>query len=301
MTYRSAATGPLETYRRNVRRGLALVLSDRTTTTYLAIICGAFVLALVGPWIAPYEYNQTVYVDGRIHRLATPSLAHPLGTTWEGYDVLSRLLYGARPSVLTGVLGGGLIISVGLLVGVTAGWYGGNVDAALMRMTDVFYGVPLIPFAIVLVALLNIGFYTSIAVIGLLLWRNSARVLRAQVLQLKARPYVKAARATGAGNTRIVVRHVLPNIAPMAIMFFALGVGHSILIEASLSFLGIADPFVPSWGVMVRNAYNSGTMSRAWWWALPPGILIATLVVSFCMLGRKYGSMAGNEGNGTTY
>ena len=278
---------------RNVVGALSLMIEDRTTAVYFSFLIGVLVLGIIGPYIAPYEYGESLYVDGELLRSAPPSLAHPLGTTDVGQDVLSRVLYGARPTVITGLLGGSMIIGIGMTIGVTAGYFGGWVDTVLMRFTDIIYGVPLIPFAIVLIALFGVGFIESIVVIGLLLWRGNARVLRSQVLQIKERPFVMAARSTGASDLRIILKHILPNVASMAVLFFALGVGYTIILQASLAFIGVSNPFIPSWGVMVRNAYNSGLMSTAWWWSVPPGLLIALTVLSTFMFGRGYENIAG--------
>jgi len=279
---------------RNVSGALSLMIEDRATAIYFAFLIGVLILGLVGPMIAPYQYNESLYTeDDELKRSVAPSLEHPLGTTDVGQDVLSRVLYGARPTVITGLLGGSMIIGIGMTIGVTAGYFGGWVDTLLMRFTDIIYGVPLIPFAIVLIALFGVGFIESIVVIGLLLWRGNARVLRSQVLQIKERPFVMAARSTGASDLRIIFKHILPNVASMAVLFFALGVGYTIILQASLAFIGVSNPFIPSWGVMVRNAYNSGLMSTAWWWSVPPGLLIALTVLSTFMFGRGYENIAG--------
>jgi len=279
---------------RNVVGALSLMIEDRTTAAYFAFLVGVLILGLIGPSIAPYQYSESLYGDdGQLLRSEAPSAEHPLGTTDTGQDVLSRILYGARPTVITGLLGGSMIIGIGMTIGVTAGYFGGWIDTVLMRFTDVVYGVPLIPFAIVLIALFGVGFIESIVVIGLLLWRGNARVLRSQVLQIKERPFVMAARSTGASDLRIIFKHILPNIASMAVLFFALGVGYTIILQASLAFIGVSNPFIPSWGVMVRNAYNSGLMSTAWWWSVPPGLLIALTVLSTFMFGRGYENIAG--------
>jgi len=279
---------------RNVVGALSLMIEDRTTAAYFAFLVGVLILGLIGPSIAPYQYSESLYTeDDELKRSLAPSAEHPLGTTSTGQDVLSRILYGAQPTVITGLLGGSMIIGIGMTIGVTAGYFGGWVDTVLMRFTDVIYGVPLIPFAIVLIALFGVGFIESIVVIGLLLWRGNARVLRSQVLQIKERPFVVAARSTGASDLRIIFKHILPNIASMAVLFFALGVGYTIILQASLAFIGVSNPFIPSWGVMVRNAYNSGLMSTAWWWSVPPGLLIALTVLSTFMFGRGYENIAG--------
>jgi len=269
------------------------VTQDRMTTVYFSILSIIFLMGIIGPMITPYGYQERLYTDGgELLRSHPPSLSYPLGTTEESYDTLSRLLYGARPTVITGLLGGGIIISIGGTVGLGSGYFGGRVDDLLMRVTDFMYGVPMIPFAIVLLALFGMNFLMSIVVIGLILWRSSARVIRSQVLQIKERSFVQSARATGASDLRIVVMYIVPNVAPMMALMFAMGLGYAIIVQASLAFVGVVDPFVPSWGVMLRNAYQSGYMGTALWWSLPPGILISVTVLSSFMFGRK---IAGKE------
>lgn len=273
---------------RNVVGGVRRVWGNSLTRYPFLFLSFLLILAIIGPSIAPYQYDKTLYTqEGELLRAEDPSIEHPLGTTNAGYDVLSRVIVGARPTVITGALGGALIISIGMTIGVTAGYVGGRTENVLMRFTDFAYSVPLIPTAIVLLALLGIGFLTSILVIGLVLWRGNARVLRAQVLQIKERPFITAARATGASTPRIIVKHILPNVAPMAILFFALGIGYSILVQAGLAFIGVSNPFVPSWGIMVRNAYNSGYIQQ-WGWSLVPGLLIALTTLSAFLLGREF-------------
>lgn len=279
---------------RNLVDSLSIMLSDRSAKIYFSMILIILALGLLGPAIAPYEYDKTLRNDdGSIARLEAPSLEHPLGTTDLGYDVLSRVLYGAQPTVISGLLGGAVIISIGLTVGLTSGYLGGRSDSILMRFTDLVYGVPLLPFAIVLAAFFGIGFLESILIIGAILWRGSARVIRAQTLQIKERPFILAAKAGGSSTPRILAKHILPNVASMAVLFFALGIGYTIIIQASLSFIGVTSPFVPSWGVIVRNAYKSGYMSSAWWWSIPPGLLIALTVMATFMFGRTYERLTG--------
>lgn len=284
---------------RNSKRALTLMLSERTTRIYGTILLFILVLGLVGPMIAPYEYDKRMRNDdGGLARVESPTLDHPLGTTEQGYDVLSRVLYGARPTVVAGILGGSMIIGIGLTIGLTAGYVGGRVDDILMRFTDLIYGVPLIPATLVLIALLGVGYFQAIFIIGMLLWRGSARVIRSQALQIRERPFILASKATGASRPYIILKHILPNVAPMAVLFFALGMGYTIIIMAALAFLGVANPFIPSWGVMIRNAYNSGVMGSAWFWALPPGFLISLTVLSLFMFGRGYEKVVSGEEEG---
>lgn len=272
---------------RNLWGGLRGMIRDRMTAFYFGVLVTVLLMGVFGPMIAPYGIEQIHYdQSGQMLRAEGPSLAHPLGTTFNGYDVLSRLLVGARPTVLTGIIGGSMILSIGTAIGVTAGYVGGRTETALMRFTDFVYGVPLIPFGIVLITFLGVGFIPSIMVIGLILWRGAARVIRAQTLTVKQYPFVQVAKASGASTPHIIFKHILPNVAPMAVFFLSLGVGYAIMLQASLTFLGVADPFIPSWGVMIRNAFNSGYMATAWWWSAPPGLLIAITVLSTFMFGR---------------
>ncbi|TYT62611.1 ABC transporter permease [Natrialba swarupiae] len=273
---------------RSLIGGVRILISDKLTMIYLGFISFVLLLAVIGPLIVPYGYNERIYgPDGEILFSAAPTLAHPLGTTDSGYDVLSRIVYGARPTVVTGMVSGFMIFSIGMTIGVVSGYVGGRVGNILMRFTDLTYSIPLIPFALVVVAIFGSGFYVSIVIIGAVLWRGLARVIRSQVLQIKERPFILAAKTSGASTPYIIFKHVLPNVAPMGILFLALGTGYAIVIQAGLAFLGVTDPFVPSWGIMVRNAYESGMMSSALWWSLPPGFLISITVLSLFMLGRR--------------
>ena len=273
----------------NLKAGLRLYLSDSLTSFFLVIFAVLVFLALFGPTLAPYEYDAIQRgEDGSILLTQPPSADHWLGTNARGYDVLSRLLYGAQPTLFTGFLGGAFIVSIGLLVGVSAGYFGGRVDSVLMRLTDFAYGIPLIPAAIVIVAYLGIGFWTSILIIGLVLWRGNARVFRSQVLQIKEREHVKAAKMLGASDLYVITRHILPNMGGMIVLFFSLGTGLTILVSAGLAFLGFMNPFIPSWGVMLRTAYGSGYVAEAWWWTLPAGGAISLTVLTVFMLGRGY-------------
>ncbi|MFC6723735.1 ABC transporter permease [Halobium palmae] len=272
----------------NIRDGINLYLSDEVTAVSLVIFICILGLGILGPLIAPYNPDTLHTINGELARSHPPTTAHLLGTTSRGADVLSRMLVGARPTLITGLLGGTVIISIGLTVGVMSGYYGGVVGGLLMRITDFFYGIPLIPTAIILVAFFGVGFWQTIVIIGFLLWRGNARVFRSQVIQIRQRPYVESARALGASDLYIITRHILPNMAGMIVLFFALGIGISILISASLAFLGVIDPFTPSWGIILRNAYDSGSMTEAWWWTLPPGLMISLTVLSTYLLGRGY-------------
>lgn len=279
---------------RNFRNGLGKMIESKATLIYGLFLVFILLLGIFGPMLAPHGAEDRMRGDdGSLLRGEPPSLDYPLGTTEVGYDVLSRLLIGARPTAIAGLLGGALIITIGATIGITAGYVGGRTENVLMRFTDLVYGVPLIPTAIVLIAFFGVGFLESILVIAMVLWRGSARVLRSQVLQIKEREFILASKATGTSTPRIIMKHIFPNVATMAIMFFAIGIGYTIIIQAGLSFLGVVNPFVPGWGVMMRNAYTSGQVGNYWWWSIPPGLMIALTVVSTFMFGRGYERVSG--------
>lgn len=281
---------------RQAVRGLRSLLGKKTTMLPVLFLGFLFLMGLIGPVVAPYDHGERLYNEqGELLRAEGPSVAHPLGTTDSGQDVLSRVMVGARPTVITGLLGGTMIISIGMTIGVTAGYVGGKTDGVLMRLTDVAYSLPLIPFALVMIAFLGIGFFTTIIIIGMVLWRGNARVLRSQVLQVKERPYIQVIKASGAGRRRIIIKYILPNIASMGILFFSLGMGYAIIVQASLAFIGATDPFVPSWGIMIRNAYESGALESQLGWSLVPGMLLGLTVTSSFMLGREFETEKGDS------
>jgi peptide/nickel transport system permease protein len=179
-------------------------------------------------------------------------------------------------------------VFVGFNVGLVSGYAGGRIDDLFMRIVDITYGIPFLPFAILLVSLLRPSVWNIVLTISLLFWRTTARVIRAQVLTLRERPFVTSARASGAGPLRIMYLHIAPNVLPLALLYVALGVGTGVLTEAGLAFLGFGDPRMVSWGGMLNVAFHTGSIRLAWWWVIPPGIGIALFVISTFLVGRAY-------------
>lgn len=254
-----------------------------------AILLAFALLAAAAPLLSPYDPLAINYVAGsKLARLLPPDAHFLLGTTYHGRDVLSQLLAGARVSLAVGILSALIIVVIGTNVGLIAGYFGGRVDAVLMRVTDIAFGIPFLPFAVLLVALLRPSIWNIIFTISCLLWRSAARVIRAQVLSLKQRAFVRAALVAGASPWRILYLHIFPNVLPIALLYVAFGVAYAVLAEASLSFLGFGDPNMISWGTMLYDTYLTGSISRAWWWTLPPGICITLFVVSVFLIARDW-------------
>jgi peptide/nickel transport system permease protein len=255
-----------------------------------AILLAVFVLvAVFGDRLAPHSGEEEVYdAAGRLARLQPPSGRFLFGTTQYAKDVLSQTILGTRVAILVGVLSAAATVFVGFNVGLIAGYLGGWVDDLIMRIVDITYGIPFIPFAIILVSLLQPSVWNIILTISLLFWRTTARIIRAQVLTLKARPFVISARAAGAGPWRIMYLHIAPNVFPLALLYVALGVGTGVLTEAGLAFLGFGDPRMVSWGGMLNVAFQTGSIRTAWWWVIPPGVGIALFVISTFLVGRGY-------------
>jgi len=239
-------------------------------------------IALLAPLIAPYGLHEQVGpVFGR------PSSAHWLGLDDGGIDMVTLLMWGARISLVVGFAATLVSMLVGGLVGVLSGYFGGAVDTVLMRITDYFIAIPDVPLMIIVAAIWGPSLTHIILVIGLLLWTGTARVIRAQVKSVRERVYVKRARSLGAGHVRIIVRHVLPQIAPLLIANTVLTIAVAIFDETALSFLGLGDPTAVSLGKVIENAFERTAVSAGAWWAIvPPGALVALIILSCSLIGQ---------------
>jgi len=244
--------------------------------------------------LAPYSPTRTQHdANNQVLRLDPPSVAHWLGTTNYGVDVLSQLIYGSRIVLIVGVTCALFIGVIGTNIGLLAGYYRGRIDTLLMRLTDLAFGIPFLPFAVVLVTLLRPSLWNTIIAISVLMWRTSARVIRVQVLSLRERGFVKAAWIAGASDLRILYIHIFPNVLPMVLLYVAFDIAWAVLAEASISFLGFGDPNRVSWGQMLYLDYTTGSIRQAWWWTLPPGLAISAFVTAVFLVARRYERLAG--------
>lgn len=207
-----------------------------------------------------------------------------LGTDQQGRDIFSQMMYGARVSMGVGLFSAGIAVLVGLFAGLVAGYVGGLGDEAIMRFTDMLLVLPILPLLIVLVIVLGQSIYNIILVLGFLGWMGFARLVRSQVVSLKERSYVEAARAVGAGKMHILGRHVLPSVMGLTYVTLATSVPGNIIAEAALSFLGLGDPLLTSWGGMLRDVQIYQGFQRLWW-VLPPGIAISMISIAFILIG----------------
>lgn len=245
------------------------------------VLAALVVVALLASLVAPHDPSVTTGPS-----FASPSLTHPLGTNDVGQDILSELLYGARNSLAIGGLAAALAIAVGTTVGLAAGLGRPLAEAGLMRSADLVLAVPVVPLMVVLGAFFGGGATTQVLVIGGLLWAPAARETRAQTLSLRERGPARAAVAMGAGRLHVARWHLFPALVPLAASQFVRAAAVAILLEASLSFLGLGDPIAKSWGTMLHFAQVQGAvLTDAWlWWVVPPGLAIATTVLSLALL-----------------
>jgi len=248
----------------------------------LYILLFFFTIALIADYLAPYgEWELRV---GR--PFERPSSNHPFGTDELGRDLLSLVIYGTRISLLVGIIAALFSACLGGLIGLISGYIGGLLDDLLMRVTDSFLVIPTIVLTIILAALLGPSLINIILVITIVSWPPIARVIRSQVLSIKERAYIEAARAIGCSPLEIILKHILPNVVPLLVVNMIIQVSNAILAEAALSFLGLGDPHHTSWGMLLHYAWSSGALAAGYWWyVMPPGLCILLLVLAFVFVG----------------
>ncbi len=253
-------------------------------TTMLALI---IFVAIFAPLIAPYDPYQRLRVQPS-DLFAPPDMQHLLGRDDAGKDILSQLIYGTRVSLTVGFAASLVSMGIGTSIGLIAGYYGGTVGNLLMRVVDFLMVVPDLPLMLVIIAVWGRGLFNIILVIGLLGWTYTARLVRSQTLSIKERQFILRTKSIGASNTRIILRHILPQVLPLIVAQTVLDISASILAESSLSFLGLGDPNLVSWGSMLNFALDRGAVSRqAWWFLLPPGFAILWVSLALILIGNS--------------
>jgi ABC-type dipeptide/oligopeptide/nickel transport system permease subunit len=256
------------------------LVRDRWASFGLALVVTLALLALLAPWLAPGDpFRGNLAVS-----LHPPSTAFPLGSDAQGRDMLSRVLYGARLSLAVGLISQSIALTLGVTLGLVAGYYGRWVDGVIMRGADVTLAFPSLLLLIAIAAAVKPSLPAVFVVIGIVGWAGMARLVRGQVLLARGLEYVQAARALGASDARIIARHLLPNVLAPVIVAATLGIGGAIMAEAALSFIGLgAQPPTPSWGSMVAEGRD--LLRVAPWVSLVPGIAIGLAVLGLNLLG----------------
>ena len=285
---------------KNTRRIMRLMKQNRLGFAGLIVLIGFVVMAVFAPWIStvpdPITYTNwepnypTIGYMNPLPPSLTPSeytgLVHPFGTDYKGQDVYSLTMYGARASLIVGLVATVISVAMGTLIGLAAGYFGRISDEVLMRITDFFLTLPWFPLMIVLMTVLGQEFIWVIVVIGVTSWPSTARIVRAQVLTLKERQFIERAKAIGAGDGYIIRKHILPNTMPLIFANTVLLISIAIFSESFLDFFGLGDDSVISWGMMLESAYTqTAAATGAWWWIMAPGVAIVAMVLAFSLVG----------------
>ena len=266
--------------RRHVR--LKTFVRHRFAVAGLVVITLMALIAIFAPVIATHDPNYVDLLDAN----QSPSREHWLGTDDIGRDVFSRVVFGARVSLSVGIVAVTIYVLIGTVLGALSGYFGGIVDAVIQRLTDAVMCFPSLIIIIAAVAIIGPSIYNVMIIIGLLTWPNICRIVRGQFLSLREREFVEAARASGAGNLRIIFRHLLPNAVAPIIVAATFGIASAILTEAGLSFLGLGvQPPTASWGNMINTAQSAAVLQRMPWLWIPAGIMIALAVLSINFIG----------------
>lgn len=279
-----------ERRRSTLARIAELAIRDRFALAGIVIYVVFIVVAILADRLATHDPLEILFrANGRVAANQPPGAVFLLGTTNLGRDVYSQLVWGARSALIVGLSAALVVVAIGTLVGLLAGYFGGWIDSALMRLADVALAIPFLPFVIVLTAFLRPSTTNIVIAVAALLWANTARVVRSQVLTVRERAYIEAARVTGAGDLRIIFVHVAPNILPISFLYGSIVVGWAIFAEATVSFIGLGPTDSVSWGFMLQDAFVSQALSRgSYHWFVPPGVCIMLVVAAGFFISRGY-------------
>ena len=267
--------------RLRVPNSLRIIWENRKSRTGLIILALMALIAVFAPLIAPYDPRDTSFFP-----MEEPSSEHWLGTTQAGQDIFSQLVYGARTSLIVGILAGGLATIIGLIIGMIAGYAGGWIDEVLSFFINLALVVPTLPLMVTFAAYAPVkGVITVIIVIGVTGWAWGARIKRSQIISLRERDYITASIFAGEPMWRIVFREIMPNMTSLIVAGYIGAAGAAIGAEAGLAFIGVGDPNTVSWGTMLYWANNSGALlTGQWGWLIPPGLMLALLITALTLL-----------------
>lgn len=283
----SVLAPPAPLRRRVTPRWLRSLFRARLATAGVMILIVVIACAVAAPLLAPHNPRVGELIDSKLPPMWSEGgmRSYPLGTDMLGRDILSRVIYGARISLMIGFAAVVIAGAIGITVGLVAGYYGGRLDDGIMRLADIQLAVPFILFALAVLAVLGPGLKNLVLVLGLSGWVAYARVVRGQVLSYREKEFVEAARAIGAGDVRIMFRHILPNTFASIIVIASFAVAATILTEAALSFLGLGvPPATPTWGGMVADGREQ-ILTNRWWMYTFPGVAIMLTVLAINVVG----------------
>lgn len=260
-----------------------LVLGDRQSAFGAVVLLLFVAIALAAPLLSPYGPRSKV---GAVY--APPSSEHLLGLDDGGIDMLTLLIWGARVSLLVGFAASLMAMLIGGAVGILSGYLGGRTDTVLMRITDYFLVIPDVPLMIVAAAIWGQSLLNIVIIIAIIYWTSTARLIRSQVKSVREQVYVKRARTLGAGNFRLIAKHVLPQVTPLLVANTVLTVATAIFAETYIAFLGLGDPSQISWGKLIQNSLTGGAIfSDAWWAIVPPGVCVTLVILACTMVGQS--------------
>ncbi len=258
----------------------------KTGVTLLIIFMLMAISSFFIPLLDPM-YDPMTGIDPLIKTSTGPSMQHFLGTDNVGRDLFAQLMEGAKVAFIVGLSSAFISIVLGTVIGMVSGYAGGMTDVILMRMADIIMIMPSLVILLILASLFGqFNIWIIVFIIAIMRWPAVSRIIRSQTLSLKSRPFIEASKVAGASNIRIIFRHIMPNVLPLAFLYMTFRVTSAILVEAALSFLGFGDPSQVSWGMMLQWVWKSGYMFQAPYWMIPPGICISLLTLSFYLLGR---------------
>jgi peptide/nickel transport system permease protein len=259
-----------------------VLLGQRVAVIGLAILIFFTLVAIFAPWLEPYSTTKQV---GPVY--APPSRQHLLGLDDGGIDMLSQVIAGARVSMLVGFSAAAVAMLIGGGIGLLSGYFGGKTDITLMRITDYFLVIPDVPLMIVAAAVFGRSLLNIIIIIGVIYWTSTARLIRAQVKSVRERVYVKRARALGGGHSRLLWKHITPQVAPLLVANTVLTIAIAVFAETYIAFLGLGDPSTISWGRLIQNSLTGGAVfHKAWWAIIPPGLCVTIVILAATMMGQ---------------
>lgn len=260
----------------------------------LGIIGTYLLLAALSIFLVPTP--RVTVADGP----TPPSLAHPLGTTWLGESVLLQFVAATKWALLVAGLSALVTITIGANIGLLSGYMGGRVEESLMALTDMAMGLPVLPFGLVVGGVIGKSPAVITLAVGVVLWRTIARVVRSETKSIKQREFVLAAKARGASDTRIIYRHIFPNLLGLISVYLPLSAAWGLLTVSGIAFLGLVDPDMVTWGIMLQNVWSSGMMTSAPWWFAFPAFGIASLIVGLLLIARSLESLTNPRLQGDT-